>query len=506
MPCDQITLQIDRSLDFLSTPLRNVPEQHRSLRAVFDRSWSLLTDVERTLLAQLSVFRGGFDLGAAEQVAGASLSLLAGLIDKSLVRPTRTGRHDLHELVRQYLLERLAESSDASGAARRHFDFYARLAADAEDHLYGPDQEVWFDRLEIEHDNLASALDWSLSEGHAEDGLRLASALGFFWDLRTQFHEGYAWFRKLLDNDRRAPAAVRIKALSSAGVFASYVGRRMEAAELCEEALARARDAGDQLNIAWSLTNLILTQPIRTSDDLSQAVAWLEEALGLFRAMDDGWGTSHALRRLGWTLTVAGELERAAALLEEALTRARSAQDNSATAWSLFLLGKVVWLLKRDEQRAVGLHEQSLCLARQTRNIQLTQQVLFTLGQIAYTQKNYIEARSRYDQVVALVQEQGGAAYAGFLLRPIVLGLAQLAVAGGEPEHAARLLGAAHEVLASNHHIFADRIDLEQDITTVRDQLGEARFAAEFADGRELSIAEAVSYAREDGVQQRNSR
>jgi tetratricopeptide (TPR) repeat protein len=222
--------------------------------------------------------------------------------------------------------------------------------------------------------------------------------------------------------------------------------------------------------------------------------------------MDDGWGTSHALRRLGWTLTVAGELERAAALLEEALTRARSAQDNSATAWSLFLLGKVVWLLKRDEQRAVGLHEQSLCLARQTRNIQLTQQVLFTLGQIAYTQKNYIEARSRYDQVVALVQEQGGAAYAGFLLRPIVLGLAQLAVAEGEPEQAARLLGAAHEVLASNHHIFADRIDLEQDITTVRDQLGEARFAAEFAEGRELSIAEAVSYAREDGVQQRNSR
>jgi predicted ATPase len=140
MPCHQIVLHIDRGLDFLSTPVRNVPDRHRSLRAVFDQSWNLLSDTERRVLAEFSVFRGGFDLEAAAQVAGASLPLLASLADKSLIRVIRTTRYDLHELVREYLSEKLTAWSDGDtrGVTRRHFDFYASLAEQANAHVYGP--------------------------------------------------------------------------------------------------------------------------------------------------------------------------------------------------------------------------------------------------------------------------------------------------------------------------------------------------------------------------------
>jgi predicted ATPase len=495
MPCEQIALHIERSLDFLSTPLRNVPEGHRSLRAVFDRSWSLLTDLERAVLSQLSVFRGGFDMDAAEHVAGASLSLLADLIDKSLVRPMRASRYDMHELVRQYLTEKLADSGDTCAAAGRHFGFYSRLAAVAEAQLYGPDQELWFDRLEVEHDNFAAALSWSLSEGHAEDGLRLATTLAFFWELKDHFHEAYGWFRTLLDNDVRAPASVRTKALSSAGLFASYVGRAEEAMALSEEAVARARDLGDQLNIAWSLSNLMLIRLVRRTYDLGQAVAWLEEALRLFRAAGDGWGTNHALRRLGWALTDAGEYERAAPFLEEALTLARSAQNKGATGWSLVLLGKVTWLLTRDVERTRALHEEALSLARQTRNAHLLQQALSVLGYLAYVQKNYIAAESHYTELIAMLQERRGADYPGWFLSPVVVGFAQLAVARGQPEQAARLFGAVHGILAGSHHLFADRSELDHDISSAREQLGEARFAVAYTEGQKLSIAQATTYA-----------
>src|SRR5258708_3509682 len=189
--CREIARQIERNLDFLATPLRDVPERHQSLRAVFDHSWSLLVEDEQRVLAVLSVFRGGFDLEAAEQVAAASPSILAGLVDKSLIRLQSSGRYDLHERLRQYVLGKLAED-DEMIATRRHFEFFLNLATQAEPQIYGPAHEVWVDRLEMERDNLRVALDWSTRQ-ETDAGLRLAVALGRFWDATDYWTEGYQW-------------------------------------------------------------------------------------------------------------------------------------------------------------------------------------------------------------------------------------------------------------------------------------------------------------------------
>jgi len=163
MACQQIAEQIAEpmtsTLDFLVTPLRNVPDRHRNMRAVFDQSWRLLSEAESSVLMKLSVFRGGFDLHAAEQVADAHLLTLASLTDKSLVRVSGSGRYDIHELVRQYVADKLGGTREAMAVERRHFGYFLSMAEQAEQHYHTREETTWLDRLEKDHDNFRRALE-----------------------------------------------------------------------------------------------------------------------------------------------------------------------------------------------------------------------------------------------------------------------------------------------------------------------------------------------------------
>src|SRR5207244_12551091 len=114
-------------LDLLATTQRDVPARHRSMRAVFDESWRLLSDEERLVLERVSVFRGGFDAEAAVQVAGADRALLAGLVQRSLLQQTPGGRYEIHELLRQYGAEKLAEAGESEETRSRHAAYYLAL-------------------------------------------------------------------------------------------------------------------------------------------------------------------------------------------------------------------------------------------------------------------------------------------------------------------------------------------------------------------------------------------
>src|SRR5579859_1028258 len=135
LSCAEVAQEIERDLGFLTTSQRDVPERHRSLRAVFDHSWRLLAADEQRVLRRLAVFRGGFGREAAEQVAGASLPLLAALLDKSLMSRNAAGRYDLHELIRQYLGEQLMEAGEVQPIRSQHLAYYLHLAEQAEPEL-----------------------------------------------------------------------------------------------------------------------------------------------------------------------------------------------------------------------------------------------------------------------------------------------------------------------------------------------------------------------------------
>lgn len=490
MSCQQIMAQIERSLDFLSTPLRNVPERHRSLRAVFEQSWKLLSEAERTILAKLSVFRGGFDLESAEYVTGASITTLASLADKSLIRPNAAHRYDLHELLRQFAAEKLAEFDDPAEINRRHLTFFSTLADNAEAHLYGPQKEAWFDRLEVNLDNLRAALEWTLRNKEAEAGLRLASALGFFWEHRAYFHEGHEWLKNLLMIDSNIPASVRAKALRVAVALVNSLGDYDLAMAYCEESLRLAREARDKLNIAWALSNLGFH--VWLFDDLSRLR--LEEALALFREIGDEFGISHSLRRLAAVLINEGKYAEARTLTEEALTLAREANDKNATAWSLAILAKGIWAEYHDSNEMLPLLEESLPLAEEVRDRFLVAYVLFFLGLVAQSQGGYEQAQTRYIESLATFRELGVDKQ---LSANALIGFAELARVQRRPERAVRLLAAASTFRNSSFDLLPPNRGLQHDVPVLRAQLGEAAFATAWAEGKAMTADQAISYALE---------
>src|SRR4029079_14775136 len=162
MSCAEIARQMQANFDFLTSPLRNLPERHRSLRALFDQSWRLLSPLEQGVLMRLSVFRGGWRLEEAATVTGATLALLLGLVDKSLVRANGENRFDLHELVRQYAAEQLVASGEEELMRQRHYAAYLHLTRTVDGHLRRSEAASWFPRLEAEWDNVRAALQWAI--------------------------------------------------------------------------------------------------------------------------------------------------------------------------------------------------------------------------------------------------------------------------------------------------------------------------------------------------------
>jgi predicted ATPase len=159
LSCAEIVAEITSSLDFLSTSLHDVPERHRSMRAVLEQSWNLLTHQERSALCKLSVFRGGFEREAAQQIADASLSILSALADKSLVHRKEARRYELHELVAQFGYDKLRESGEIEQTRARHAQYYLQLAEQAKSQLNGSERVQWLAWLENERDNIQAALE-----------------------------------------------------------------------------------------------------------------------------------------------------------------------------------------------------------------------------------------------------------------------------------------------------------------------------------------------------------
>ena len=188
LSCAEIADEIEGSIDFLATSMRDVPERHRSLRAAIDQSWRLLTDEQRSAFSRLSVFRGSFDRQAAVAVTGADLRLLSELVAKSLLRRPDFGRFELHELLRQYAAEQLAASpAEEADARERHARHYAAMLLERRAALLGPELAVARDELRGELDNLRAAVEWILAHDDEHAALEVLEALNVFLWMHSWF-------------------------------------------------------------------------------------------------------------------------------------------------------------------------------------------------------------------------------------------------------------------------------------------------------------------------------
>jgi non-specific serine/threonine protein kinase len=469
LSAEQIAERLEDSLKLLTAGGRIAVPRHRTLRATLDWSHELLTEPEKRLFGQLSVFAGGWTLEAAEAVgAGAGLEggevldLLSRLVDKSLVVAEAgtegASRYRMLEPVRQYGLERLEAGGEAERVRGRHAEHYLALAERAEPELMGADQASWLKRLGIEHANLRAALSWALAprdaqqpEERAESGLRLAAALGRFWNAYSP-REGLGWLERALARGSAPPPSVRAKALNHAGWLAIYQGDYEKAVAMLEEGLASFKELGDKLSAAPLLANLGAAAVHR--GDHRRVTTLRQEAEALRRELVDRPAIAHLLIFLGLAAVDEGDHDRAVARLEESLALNRELGDTLGIAMSFSTLG-MTELSRGDRERAAPPLEEALRLLR-----------------------------DRGDKVGIATS---------------LLGLAGVALSRGRPARAARLWGASEalrETIGLPLTPFVrSNYDYEGDLAAARSQLDERGFAAVWSEGRAMTPEQAIEYA-----------
>jgi predicted ATPase/DNA-binding XRE family transcriptional regulator/Tfp pilus assembly protein PilF len=491
---DEIAAEVVRNFDLLALAYRNAPTRHHSLRAVFDHSWTLLSATERTMLARLSVFRGGFDRASANAVTGATLPLLAALIDKSLVRTAALAqpvhRYELHELLAQYLRDKLQELGEAETLVRRHAEHYAALAESVSARLYAQDSHTAQRQLEVEQGNINAVLQWCLTDGHdPELGLRVAGALGRYWYLAGRWKEGRNWLQLA-----RAQAVdgglARARVLVTLGELL-YLLAEPSAAEVClQEGLARWRAAGDPANIAWALFQLGNLETTR--GNLAEGEAHFIESLALYRSLKDAWGTLTVLNQLGVVAINRGEYKQSERWLAEALPLARSLGRAGGIAVSLNLLGRAL-LAEGETARAVALFEEALALllARQSQAGIAWSNLNLGLAQLQAGDPT--QAAEHFRAALRIYRELESKS--GFVA--VCLGMAAVRAAAGEFVTATRLLAAAERLRVESGQVLTI-YEMEQGERTraqCQAALAPSAWEAAWTSGTHLSLEQAIALA-----------
>jgi predicted ATPase/DNA-binding SARP family transcriptional activator len=490
LSCRQIAEEIEKSFGFLSTTLRDVPERHRSMRAVFEHSWKLLAPEERHALSGLSAFNGGFTQNSAEAIAGADLSLLTELMTKSLVHLSGAERYDLHDLIRQFALEKLYESGEMRRVRDRHLTYFLALAEEADPHLYDSEQKEWLRRLECDHDNLRAGLRWAIESQDAERALRLANALWRFWYVHGHFLEGLLWFKQVLALSTGLQTADRAKGLNSIGVFAYLLGERAEARTYYEASLELSRQLNNRARLTGVLNNLGMLA--RMEGNCEQAVALFEEVLALSRELDDQAGVATALNNLGITWLQRGDLSRAKALQEQNLVLRRERGDTWGIATALVNLSTIA-TYEEDYARGAQWAEEALVLNKEIGHKRGVAIGLKDLARLARYQGQGRRSRELLDESLPLLRQLGDK----LEITSCLLGFVADSIERGRFERGAVLLGAIDRLVETVGEDMdrINRAEYDRERAALQRALGDAAFAAAWEQGRARDMEQAIAFA-----------
>jgi non-specific serine/threonine protein kinase len=506
----QIRDRLDSSVALLVGGSRTAPTRQQTVRATLDWSYGLLGSAEQVLFRRLAVFAGSFPLEAAESICAgddvtspAVLDLLAGLVDKSLVIADAgqgETRYRLHEIVRQYALERLSDAVETTVLRMRHRDWYLALAERALPELTGANQRFWYQRLTAEFDNFRAALEWTHADPEgAEPELRLAAALGRYWDIHGPKRDGRAWLEGALARGPTAPTLVRARALLWAGSFAVLDGEVDRSCATLADSVAVAREVGDSRVLTNALRHL---GAILHGIGNAEGRGLLEEALTKSRAAGDLREAAYALCYLGRILELDGDLVAAERLYSEGLAAARSSGDALPASQLLLNLARGA-AARGDDDRAVAMMEESLALSElRYGGAGERGMALFHLASLSRTLGDTAGARTHCLHSLYLAANAGDAL---MLSRGLMI-MGGLEAADGRFSRAACLFGAE----AAGRPRQAVAVDLvhppptsparyAEDLASTRRGLGHDAFEAAWAQGESMTLEEAARMILTEG-------
>ena len=529
---EQIAARLEDAFRLLTGGARTALPRQQTLRGLLDWSYALLTPPEQRLLNALSVFAGGWTLEAAEKVRLAEesretdsplsalhsfstdipdaddvLDALEALVDKSLVimQESENGevRYRLLETVRQYAQGKLRERGAWADIQRSHYAYFYGFAEHARTFLTGPQQKIWLQRLEQEHDNVRAAFDFCLhlpaasqeeSDAPGVRALRLGIALGRFWEMHGHYSEGRSRMQTVLERaDTQANSQERCDALNTLGVLCAMQGDFGPARRYHEEALTLQKARQDRSGMAHS-TNRLAVIAVRQGD-YATATAQFEEALAFCEATGDRQKAASIQNNLGLIAMEQHDWERARTYYEASLAFSREVGDEHLIAITLSNLGIVLQNSEDDKEAAMNCYQQALEIQQTlgdqsgvARTLSNLGWVISEAGNIERGNQYLIDSLSRY----AALRDSHGVAY-------VLIVLANNANTQGQHERCVSLIGAEESLRRSSGFARLPGLQLgvDQILTQVREANGDALVDAWHAAGQRLTLEGAVHLARQ---------
>ena len=447
LSCQEVASEIESGLDFLSKPVQDLPARHRSLYAVFDYSWQLLTPEEQEVLTQLSVFRGGLSREAAQQVANANLLNLSLLHDKSLLQVGDVpGRYQIHELLRQFAARKLNTNpgNKAYQVQERHAQFFINLLQEQLPALKGPQQTQALETISEDIENIRAAWQWAVENAQEPLVQQGFEAIILVHEINSRFQDIDLLFKKmpLLPATNAQPNRLQGTMLLAKGIAALYLaqpeacynyltqslqhlqyfdvprewcmalfylgglqislGNYDDALASLEQSLELAYYLNDEFAAIFRLSSLGVTN--RLLGNYAKARTIHEESLRISHKINNQWGIAMAHYMLGFVALAQNDYTEAQEQLQTALTLFEEVGDHRGFAFTLSRLGDIAQANAQID-KALQLHKEGLKVFRsigERRGVTLT---YIQLGQITTREGLFDTARTYLLQALKLVED-----------------------------------------------------------------------------------------------------
>lgn len=495
MSCADIVLEIKKSIDILASRRRDQDPRHRSMRAVFERSWQLLTAVEQSLLAQLSIFEGNFQRQAAQAVCQATFFDLSALVDKSLIQTADNHTYHLHPLLRQFAAEKLS-AGQQTAVGHAHAAFYAHFLEEIKPELGGAGQTAALDQIAAELENIRAAWTWQIEHNQLARLQQSFYPLYSFHSIRNRYLEGKVLFETAVValTRRNKTQTVQDKALAillaqtqaRLGEFYYALGQLADAEAQFETAIDLSLQLQLEDNLAYTYYMLGSTKRLQgyyheAQDWLRQAVdlldkekdkhihaflmmslgvveielgqfesseAWLNQSLWLFERLNYQFGIAHALRHLGSLALQEKNSAKARDYLENSLHICREIDDIGGVALALTQLGRLAEV-GGEPEAAYKMVRAGLELSQESREPIVQIRAMTSLGHLMNAVGEFAQANHYLDQ--ALQKSAKARAIPDAL--HVLLEMAESHLLQGQTETAVPLLQLAQQHPASSWQV-----------------------------------------------------
>jgi predicted ATPase/class 3 adenylate cyclase len=505
---EEIAARLGDRFKLLTGGSRTALPRQQTLRALIDWSYDLLSDEEQRLLRQLSVFAGGWRFEAAEAVCSNLdvLTLLTKLVNKSIVmvdEQESSTRYHLLETIRQYARDKLLEAGESEQVRDQHLDHFLKFAEKAETYMNGPQEMQWRTLLDDEYDNLRTALEWGM-ENDVDKVLRLGGALHLFWERHGYEVEGRRLMNEVLARLKTFPPAdgeaarkrimYQAKALNAIGFLGFGQGDNLGSLKAFEESASLLRQLGEKRMLAQALAYIGMARAFLGEREAAYPVA--EEAITLAREVGDKVTLGIALTNMAGVIAVTqAGLKKMRPYAEEGIQLLKETMSRWQTAMTVFGFA-LFTAMQGNYAEARSQFEACIPLFTELRDRHRLAMVRSELAHLERRQGHFAQAKPLYRETIQEWRKIGHRAAIAHELECFAF----LAKAQEEDQRAARLFGAA-EILRENINIPmmpAERPEYDREVNDLRANMDEAAFAKAWAEGRALTMEQAVTFALEE--------